>query len=886
MNPRLQTWLVRLWHRLLFRWRRDQLAHELTEELEFHFEQKRAENLRAGIDPLPAAELTRRQMGNITMATEECRDMWSFMKWERFQQDLRHALRAYRRTPVFTGTCILSIALGIGGNAAMFSLVNALLVRPLPYTQPERLVRITGVYPRAAVPFFQARSRAMEIASVSAGSEINVTGQGEARRCFGSSASPNFLSVLGASVARGRSFNPGEESPGRDRVVIISHSLWLDRFGGDPSALGRIIRLDGVDREIVGIMPPEFSYPSAKVQLWFPMRIDPSNFLEFWGTEFMPMVARLRPGAALPEAQGEVRTLMSQFRGLFPYPMSRDFNADSTAIPLQRDIIGDVRGRLLILLCSVAAVLLIACANVASLLLSRATTRRREMALRAALGADRLRIIRQLLTESVGLALAGAVLGTLLGFSALSVFKSVLPSSLPGLAQAEIDWQVIAVVSALTLLTGLASGFAPALCASQVDIAEAIRTGSGRSTSGFWTRLRGVLIGGEVALTVVLLVSAGLLLTSVYKLSSVNPGFVPTRVLTVQISPNQSACAHRETCIALYDRLLLRASSVPGVRDAAVANSVPLDGRVPTIPVDVEGHPKTAENPAPMLWLEAISPTYLRMMRIPLLAGRYLTDADGPNAARVVVIPASTAKRFWPAESAIGKHIKPADSNVWRTVVGVVGDVNHFTLSQAFPAGVAGAVYMPYAQSVQTDGQIPAAMTLLAKIESDGARAARDLKQLAGDQDPNVPVGRVQALDDAVSGSIADIRSTMLVFVSFAGAAILLAAVGIYGLMSHWVSQRTYEIGLRVAIGCTRQGILSMILAHGMRLTLCGVIAGILGALVLTRFLATVLYGVAATDLLTFAGVTALVLGVAVLATVIPAWRATRIDPTTALRAE
>src|SRR5260370_1433789 len=227
MNPRLQTWLVRLWHRLLFRWRRDQLAHELTEELKFRFEKKRAENRRAGIDPLPAAELTRRQMGNITMATEECRDMWSFMKWERFQQDLRHALRAYRRTPVFTGTCILSIALGIGGNAAMFSLVNALLVRPLPYTQPERLVRITGVYPRAAVPFFQARSRAMEIASVSAGSEINVTGQGEARRCFGSSASPNFLSVLGASVARGRSFNPGEESPGRDRVVIISHSLWL-----------------------------------------------------------------------------------------------------------------------------------------------------------------------------------------------------------------------------------------------------------------------------------------------------------------------------------------------------------------------------------------------------------------------------------------------------------------------------------------------------------------------------------------------------------------------------------------------------------------------------------------------------------------------------------
>jgi predicted permease len=825
-------------------------------------------------------------MGNITMATEECREMWGFMKWEQLLQDLRHTLRAYGRTPVFTGLCVFSIALGIGGNAAMFSLVNALLVRPLPYTQPERVVRITGIYPRAAVPFFQARSRAMEIAAVSAGSEINVTGQGEARRCYGSSASPNFLAVLGAPVAKGRGFSQGEDVPGRDRVVIISHDLWMERFGGDGSAVGRVIRLDGMDREIVGIMPRDFSYPSSKVELWFPMRMDPSNFLEYWGTEFMPMVGRLRPGAALGQAQGEVRSLVSEFRGRYPYPMPRDFNADSTAIPLQRDIVGDVRGRLLILLCSVAAVLLIACTNVASLLLSRATTRRREMALRAALGAGRSRIVRQLLTESVGLALAGAGLGIGLGFSALSIFKSVLPPSLPGLAQAQIDWQVVAVVSALTLLSGLASGLAPALCAAQADITEAIRTGSGRTISGFWNRLRSVLIAGEVAVTVVLLVGAGLLLSSVYKLTGVNPGFAAARVLTVQISPNQSVCAQRETCIALYDRLLKRARGVSGVQDAAVANSVPLDGRVPTIPVDVEGHPKTAENPTPMMWLEAVSPGYLRMMRIPLLAGRYLTDSDGPDAARVVVVPVSTAKRFWPTESAIGKHIRTEGSDAWRTVVGVVGDVHHFSLNRALPAGVAGAIYVPYAQAVRGDGQIPAAMTLLAKVESDDARAARELKQLATDQDPNVPVGRIQALDDAVSGSIAEIRSTMLVFVSFAGAAMLLAAAGIYGLMSHWVSQRTYEIGLRVAIGCTRRGILSMILAHGMKLALCGVAAGIVGALALTRFLATVLYGVAATDLRTFAGVTVLVLGVAVVATVIPAWRATRIDAMTALRAE
>lgn len=396
-----------------------------------------------------------------------------------------------------------------------------------------------------------------------------MTGQGEARRCFGSSATPNFLSVLGASVASGRSFQPGEESPGRDRVVISSHSLWMEYFGGDRSALGRVVRLDGMDRGIVGIMPPGFSYPSAKVELWIPMRMDPSKFVEFWGTEFMPLVGRLRPGVALGAAQAEARNLANQFRGMYPYPMPRDFNADSTAIPLQRDIVGDVRGRLLILLSSVAVVLLIACANVASLLLSRATTRRSEMALRAALGAGRSRTIRQLLTEGVGLGAAGAGIGILMGFFALNVFKSVLPASLPGLAQAEIDWQVVAVAGALALLTGLASAYAPALCAAQIEVAEAIRTGSPRSASNFWTRIRGAIICFQVALTVVLLVSAGLLLTSVYRLSVANPGFEAKPVLTVQISPDQPACARREACIALYQRLLLRAGSVNGVREAA-----------------------------------------------------------------------------------------------------------------------------------------------------------------------------------------------------------------------------------------------------------------------------------------------------------------------------
>jgi predicted permease len=801
-------------------------------------------------------------------------------------QDLRFAIRMYGRTPTFTAISVLSLALGIGGNAAMFSLVNALLVRPLPYTQPERLVRITGIYPRAALPFFQAQSRAMEIAAVSTGAEFNLTGQGQADRVIGSLASPDFLSILGTSVAVGRAFLPGEDAPRRDNVVILSYGLWKDRFGADPSAVGGIIRLNGVDREIVGVMPANFAYPTAKVQLWIPMRLDPSNFQEYWGAEFVPLIARLRANATLAAAQGEVRSLMSQFRGKFPYPMSRDFNADTTAIPLQQDIVGDVRGKLIILLSSVALVLLIACANVASLLLSRATTRRKEMALRVALGAGRLRVIRQLLTESVGLALIGAAIGILLATGTLAVFKSLLPSGLPGLAQAAIDWQILAAVTALALCTGLASGIAPALSASQVDIAETIKTGSQRSTSGFWTRVRGLIIAAEVALTLVLLVSAGLLTRSLYKLYGTNPGFDPAHVLTVRISPNQFTCTQRAACIALYDRLLERANAIPGVRDVAVANSIPLDGRLPTIVVDVEGHPKTAEHPAPLLLFAAVSPEYFRLLRVPLLGGRYLSRSDGPQSAGVAVISASTAKHFWPNGSAIGKHIKSTASPNWLTVVGVVGDVHHSTLSEGLPSFIPGALYMPYPQSTLQDGQIPASMTLLTRAGADNGVTRSAMRQVAGEQGPNVPVGPVESLEDIVSGSIAGFRATMRVFLGFAATAILLAAVGIYGLMSYWVSQRTYEIGLRVAMGATRRGVLSMILAQGMKVALYGVAAGTAAALLVTRFLAALLYGVAATDALTFALGIALVLGVAVLATAFPALRAARIDPLKSLRAE
>jgi predicted permease len=876
MNPHLHTWLPRAWRRIVFRWRRTQLDHELAEELEFHLALKQQ----------AAGELSHIQMGNMTIAAEECRDMWSFLKLERLLQDLRYAARMFRRTPGFTAIAVLSLAVGIGGNAAMFTLVNTLLVRPLPYRAPDRLIRITGIFPRAAVPFIQQQTRTMDVAAVSPGSEYNLTGEGEAIRIVGSAISVNAFAVLGAAVARGRGFEPGEGSPGRDGVVILSNSLWRTKFGGDPSVIGRVIALNGMHREIVGIMPPTFSYPSAQVQAWVPMRFDPSNFLEYWAGEFVPLVARLRAGTTVAEAQREIQPLIDEFRKTFPYPMARDWNRDSSAIPLQRDLTGDIRGKLIILLCSVGLVLLIACANVASLLLSRATTRRKEIALRVALGARRLRIVRQLLTESVLLALVGGGLGILFGMGALSIFKSLLPSSTPGLAQASIDWPIAAAVAGLALVTGLVFGIAPALSASQIDLAQSIRTGSQRSSGAFWTRLRGGLIGAEVALTVVLVVSAGLLIKSLYTLSDVHPGFQPKQILSVRVSPNASFCIQRPACVALYDRLLEGARGVSGVAEAAIANTVPLDAEQPDLPVDVEGHPKSVDHPAPMLWSGAVSPGYIHMLRIPLLAGRDLTTADGAKSAAVLLVSASTAKHFWPGGNPIGKHIKSAGEQQWRTVVGVVGDVRQYSLSKGMPDWIPGAIYMPYAQAVREDGQIPAAMTLLVKARANTDGPAREIRTLAQDQDPNVPVGQVQPLEEVVAGSIANFRATIRVFISFAAAAILLAAIGIYGLVSYWVTQRTYEIGLRVAIGATRNRIVSMILAQGLRVALYGIVAGVIVSLAVTRFLASMLYGVGATDPLTFAAVTALVLGVAIAATALPAWRASRIDPIKLLRVD
>jgi putative ABC transport system permease protein len=599
----------------------------------------------------------------------------------------------------------------------------------------------------------------------------------------------------------------------------------------------------------------------------------------------MPLIARLRPGATIQQSQDEIRSLVSQIIPMFPFPMASNWNSNAAVIPLQQNMVSDIQGKLLLLMCAVGFVLLIACANVASLLLARTAARQREIAIRAALGAGRGRIVRQLLTESVLLALAGGSLGLILSFKGLSVLKSVLPLNNPQLIEADIDWKVLAFTLLLAFVTGLVFGLAPAFSAGRLNLAESFKTRGQQSTGSGGIRLRSSLIIGEVALAVVLVIGAGLLIRSLWLLMNVNPGFNPERILAVEIYPDASSCQKREACVALYDELLRRARGVSGISDVAAANTLPLSRELPALPVELEGHQLIpTENNAPMFWAGAVTPDYFRLMQIPLLKGRGFNDADGEKSSSVVIIDQATALRFWPDEDPVGKQIKPVWDQQWRTVVGVVGNVRQYSLTGESSNWLSGAFYMPYAQSVGLDRQLPATMNLILQTSLTSAQVASDIRNLVSSLNPNLPVSEIRNMEVIVSDSTSQSRSLMWLFVSFGGSALLLAAIGTYGVVSYATAQRTHEIGVRVALGATRGNIFGLVLSQSLRLVLAGLALGVLASLALTRVMAGFLYGVTATDPMTFVAVGLLLIAIALLAGFFPARRATRVDPMVALR--
>ncbi len=804
-----------------------------------------------------------------------------------FIQDVRYGLRILWKAPGFTVVAVLTLALGIGGNTAIFSLVDGILLVPLPYSKPEQLVSVRASYPRGAFVALRAQARTMDVATYAEGHEFNLTRAGEPVRLAGTMVSAELFSVLGARPELGRTFASGEDSAGQDNYVILSHALWQERFGGDKSIVGRAIEIEGESRQVLGVMPASFRFPSPRTQIWLPLHYDPRSFTSTWASDYMPVIGRLRPGAALAQADAEMRMFQAHVGELFPFRMPKDWNADISVVALQTSMVADIRTRLLMLLGAVVLILMIACANVANLMLSRAASREKEIGIRSALGAGQSRIARQLLTESVVLAVIGGALGLAFAGAGLSMLKFALPGDTPRLMDAHLDWRVLIFAAVVSVLTGILFGLAPALQSSRPGLTELLKSGGRGNTLSVSQRLRSSLAVAEVGFAALLIIAAGLLIRSFWALSHVNPGFSAEHILTARITPNQSFCSDAERCLAFYRSLLDKVQAQPGVTSAALVNTLPLGGRVMKRSVDVENFTGVAGQGAPLFWMDAVTPDYFHVMDISLRAGRSFSDSEMSGNPPVAIVSAETARRFWPGKDPIGQHVRLLDEQNWRTVMGVAPDVLAYDLQRTTPDWIKGTVYVPYSPtSTGEDRRVPAEMTVAVRSTLDDSQIAGMLREIVAGLNNQVPISEVRTMGAVVSEAVSTPASTTSLFVAFAGLALVLGMVGIYGVLSFLVSKRTREIGIRIALGAQRRDVLWLMLREGAKFAAIGIALGLASALAVTRWMGSELYGVSSADPLTFGSVAVVMAMITMLACYVPARRAMAIDPLIALRYE
>jgi putative ABC transport system permease protein len=804
-----------------------------------------------------------------------------------FIQDLRYGIRMLAKSPGITIIAVLALGLGIGANTAIFSVVNAALLRPLPYVDADRLVRLSEDSPQVpqmsiSYPNFldwRQQNKVFERIAAMQFRSLNLTGKDEPERLAGRGVSAEFFDVLGVKPALGRSFAADEDRPGANPVCVISHGLWQRRFAADQNIISKQVTLSGTSYTIIGVLPESYAF-GTPTDIFVPIGLRADEMKERGSHPGIYAIARLKPGVTIETARAELIALAERIAA--QYGMKGN---SATLTPLREAFVGDIRTTLLILLGAVGFVLAIACANVANLLLARAATRQKEMAIRTALGARRLRIIRQLLTESVLLSLLGGIVGFLLAFWGLDLLRSASADSLPPTAVIKLDGRVLIFTLLVSLLTGIIFGLAPALGAAKTNLHNTLKEGGRSSTAGggrAW--LRSVLIVAEVALSLVLLVGAGLLVKSFLRILDTDPGFKPQNLLTMQLALSAKK-DEGDKVLNFFTDLNRRIAGLPGVEAAAFSNGIPLGPTVDTS-FAIVGRPKPEPGKQPQTMLYITSPEYLQAMGIRLVKGRFFTAQDTQRSPRVAVIDEAFARAQFPNEEPLGHYLAgDGKDNPDAEIIGVVGHVKHFGLDAV--ERVQPQLYFPFNQA--PDDFLPmlaTRMNLIVRTTADTLNLTAAVRREVQALDPNQPVYNVSTMEQTLDQSLATERLSMRLFALLASLALILAAVGIYGVMSYTVTQRTHEIGIRLAIGAQPGDVFRMVLGQGMTLALIGVAIGLVGAFGLTRLMTTMLFGVEPTDPATFAGIAVLLTGVSLVACYVPGRRATKVDPVVSLRYE